>query len=112
MNQHIQTLKRFNAWRRGDDVIEQPNPKAVGQAIDAVIEHLAALERDRDEWKAEADMRTKEIDIWKNECKILRIELRKADGALEENIVTVVEHRAEIESLRSQLGIAKKNWLN
>jgi hypothetical protein len=56
MNNHIQTLKRFNAWRRGDDVIEQPNPKAVGEAIDAVIEHLAALERDRDDWKAEAQL--------------------------------------------------------
>jgi hypothetical protein len=56
MKEHIQTLKRFNAWRRGDDVIEQPNPKAVGEAIDAVIEHLAALERDRDDWKAEAQL--------------------------------------------------------
>jgi hypothetical protein len=56
MKEHIQTLKRFNAWRRGDDVIEQPNPKAVGQAIDAVIEHLAALERDRDDWKADAQL--------------------------------------------------------
>jgi hypothetical protein len=56
MKEHIQTLKRFNAWRRGDDVIEQPNPKAVGQAIDAVIEHLAALERDRDDWNAEAQL--------------------------------------------------------
>ena len=112
MTNHIQTLKRFNAWRRGDDVIEQPNPKAVGQAIDAVIEHLAALERDRDEWKAEVDMRSKEIDIWKNECKILRIELRKADGAHEENTIKFLEYRAEIESLRDQLGIAKKNWLN
>lgn len=112
MNQHIQTLQRFNAWRRGDDVIEQPEPRAIGQAIDAVLDHISELDKDRDDWKAEAEMRSKEIEIWKNECKILRIELRKADGAHEENVVTFLELRAEIESLRDQLGIAKKDWLN
>jgi chromosome segregation ATPase len=105
MNQHIQTLQRFNAWRRGDDVIEQPEPRAIGQAIDAVLDHISELDKDRDDWKTEAE-------IWKNECKILRIELKKADGAHEENVITFLELRAEIESLRDQLGIAKKDWLN
>ena len=105
MKEHIQTLKRFNAWRRGDDVIEQPEPRAIGQAIDAVLDHISELDKDRDDWKTEAE-------IWKNECKILRIELKKADGAHEENTITFLELRAEIESLRDQLGIAKKDWLN
>jgi hypothetical protein len=59
MNQHIQTLKRFNAWLAGEDVIDLPAPSAVIEAINQLLEHVA-----------------------------------------------------EIESLRDQLGIAKKDWLN
>jgi hypothetical protein len=44
MNNHIQTLQRFNAWRRSDDVIEQPNSKAIGEAIDWVVEMHAELQ--------------------------------------------------------------------
>jgi hypothetical protein len=44
MNNHIQTLKRFNAWRRGDDVIEKPTPKEIGEALDWLIEHYAAMQ--------------------------------------------------------------------
>jgi hypothetical protein len=112
MKQHIQTLQRFNAWLAGEDVIDLPDPSAVIEAINQLIDDVMQLDRDRGDWKTESEMRSKEIEIWKNECKILRIELRKADGAHKENVVTFLELRAEIESLRDQLGIAKKDWLN
>ena len=37
----IRILEDFNRWRRdNDDNIEQPDPKAIGQAIDVAIECL------------------------------------------------------------------------
>ena len=98
MNQHIQTLKRFNAWRRGDDVIEQPNPKAVGQAIDAVIELLATLQRER--------------DVWKHEAQLLRDELKIADKAIEDNTSMIFKLMDQNRKPPAQISIAKNEWLN
>jgi hypothetical protein len=33
----IETLRRFNQWRRGDESIEQPDPTEIGVAIDDAI---------------------------------------------------------------------------
>lgn len=43
----IQTLRDFNAWRRADEDMDQPDPREIGQAIDAAIEELEEL----NEWK-------------------------------------------------------------
>jgi hypothetical protein len=43
----IQTLRDFNAWRRADEDMDQPDPRKIGQAIDAAIEELEEL----NEWK-------------------------------------------------------------
>jgi hypothetical protein len=53
MSEHIQTLKRFNAWRRGDEVIEQPNPRAIGEALDWLIENYASMKAELAEARAE-----------------------------------------------------------
>lgn len=98
MKEHIETLKHFLAWRRGDNVIEQPNPKAVTQAIDVAIEHLAALERDRDDWKHEA--------------KLLRDELKIADKAIEDNTSMIFKLMDEKRKSPDQKCIAKNEWLN
>jgi hypothetical protein len=36
----IKALTDYNAWRRGDDRIEQPQPTEIGHAIDSAIRHL------------------------------------------------------------------------
>ena len=39
-------LRQFNEWRRGDEDIPQPDPRVIGEAIDAAVEmidRLAAL---------------------------------------------------------------------
>jgi hypothetical protein len=41
---HLQTLKDYNAWRRGDESLEQPDPKAIGEAIDYAITVIRAAE--------------------------------------------------------------------
>jgi hypothetical protein len=38
----IRFLKNYNQWRRGVDGIEQPNPKDIGNAIDAIVDYYEA----------------------------------------------------------------------
>ena len=33
-------LRQFNAWRRGDEDIPQPDPREIGEAIDAAVEMI------------------------------------------------------------------------
>ena len=38
-------LRQFNEWRRGEDnKVEQPDPREIGEAIDAAIERLELAE--------------------------------------------------------------------
>jgi len=98
MNNHIQTLKRYNAWRRGDEVIEQPNPRAIGEAIDWLVDHYVALERDRDDLKVEA--------------QLLRDELKIADKAIEDNTAMIFKLMDENRKSPAQISIAKNDWIN
>ena len=41
---YLQTLKDFNRWRRGDEGMEQPDPKAIGEAIDWAIDVCIAVQ--------------------------------------------------------------------
>jgi hypothetical protein len=41
----IKTLTEFNAWRRGDEEIEQPQPTDIGHAIDSAIRHLETQQK-------------------------------------------------------------------
>lgn len=98
MNNHIQTLKRYNAWRRGDEVIEQPNPRAIGEAIDWLVDNYVALERDRDDWKVEA--------------QLLRDKLKIADKAIEDNTAMIFKLMDENRKSPAQISIAKNDWIN
>lgn len=44
--QTIETVRRYNVWRRGDDSIEQPEPKAIGDALDAICDIAEHLSRE------------------------------------------------------------------
>ena len=48
-------LRQLNEWRRGDEDIPQPDPRVIGEAIDAAVEmidRLEAAEKERDDLKA------------------------------------------------------------
>ena len=57
-------LRQFNEWRRGDEDIPQPDPRVIGEAIDAAVEmidRLEAAEKERDDLKAKiAEMEKQE----------------------------------------------------
>jgi hypothetical protein len=38
-------LRQFNEWRRGDEDIPQPDPREIGEAIDAAVEMIERLEK-------------------------------------------------------------------
>ena len=51
-------LRQFNEWRRGDEDIPQPDPRVIGEAIDAAVEmidRLEAAEKERDVLKAKIE---------------------------------------------------------
>jgi hypothetical protein len=48
-NQTVNFLRTFNRWRRGDEALNQPCPRVVGQMIDDACDQIERLERERDE---------------------------------------------------------------
>jgi hypothetical protein len=48
-NQTVNFLRTLNRWRRGDQNLEQPCPRVVGQMIDAVCDEVETLTQERDE---------------------------------------------------------------
>ena len=41
----IKILKEYNQWRRGSEIIEMPDPKTIGIAIDVVINEYETNKR-------------------------------------------------------------------
>ena len=89
-------LRRYNAWRRGSETIEHPNPTEIGEVIDAAI---AIIERDhfRDaaqmvgrhalqakvaEQSAEIGRLTKERDEYNSAWQRSGVEYRKLRDSL------------------------------
>ena len=63
-------LRQFNDWRRGADVL-QPNPREIGEAIDAAIEMIESAEEDRALWDELAGIPTRTANVLKGEPKPL-----------------------------------------
>jgi hypothetical protein len=113
MTNHLDTLRNFNAWRRSDDdSIDQPDPKVIGEAIDHLLEAYPAVERERDAWKEEAALRSKETAVWRHEAELLRAELTKADEALTANIDTFLALRSQLAEVLDELAIAKRDLMS
>lgn len=67
---NTQTLKEFNAWRRGDDTIKQPDPTTIGNAIDCATNILTNL----DHWHnmSSAQMRLQCGELTAEQIRIVR----------------------------------------
>jgi hypothetical protein len=59
----IQTLRDFNLWRKGNEDMDQPDPREIGQAIDEAIEAMEKLGRLTDAALAAVDRW--ETPFWK-----------------------------------------------
>ena len=40
----VSEVRRYNAWRRGDESQEMPEPKRIGEALDALCDRVEELE--------------------------------------------------------------------
>jgi hypothetical protein len=97
MTDPIDTLRSFNAWRRGAD-INQPDPKVIGEAIDHLLDAYPAIERER--------------DVWRHQAELLRAELAKADEALQSNLDTFLWLRSQLAEVLDELAIAKRDLMS
>ena len=50
----IQVLRDYNLWRRGNEDMDQPDSREIGEAIDDVLMAVEKAEAERDLWRAEA----------------------------------------------------------
>lgn len=68
-------LRQFNEWRRGDyepsEQPEPPDPREIGEAIDAAIELIESAEEDRALCDKLADILTRTANVLKGEPKPL-----------------------------------------
>jgi hypothetical protein len=81
--QAIQVLRDFNLWRRGDDAMEQPDPREIGEAIDSVLVAIQKAEAELDEERKEGEEQARllgmgsereakliaERDLWRAEAQ-------------------------------------------
>jgi hypothetical protein len=78
MSQNVNFLRTFNRWRRGDETLEQPSPRVVGEMIDAACDEIEQLTQQRDEARGWAEAAWAKADRAE---KMLRIAAAKADEA-------------------------------
>ena len=65
-------LQHFNEWRRGHhDDAAQPDPREIGEAIDAAVEMIESAEEDRALCDKLADILTRTANVLKGEPKPL-----------------------------------------
>jgi hypothetical protein len=71
MSQTVNFLRTFNRWRRGDETLEQPSPRVVGEMIDAACDQIERLTIQRDEsWAA--------FGVATDQCSLAQSNLREA----------------------------------
>jgi hypothetical protein len=79
----IQVLRDYNLWRRGNEEMEQPDPREIGEAIDSVLVSIQKAEAERDEERKEGEEQARllgmgsereakliaERDLWRAEAQ-------------------------------------------
>jgi hypothetical protein len=79
----IQVLRDYNLWRRGNEDMEQPDPREIGEAIDSVLLAIQKAEAERDEERKEGEEQARllgmgsereakliaERDLWRAEAQ-------------------------------------------
>ena len=70
---------------------------------ETLLDAVRALLKDRNEWKEEAELREKKVDVWWREVVLLRGRLKEDEKALENNIETFVDLKETINKAEDQL---------
>ena len=65
-------LRQYNVWRRGNlEGMQQPDPREIGEAIDAAVEMIESAEEERALCDKLADILTRTANVLKGEPKPL-----------------------------------------
>jgi hypothetical protein len=73
----IQVLRDYNLWRRGNEDMEQPDPREIGEAIDDVLMAIGDMEE-------EAKLHRGAITGWQNKWECAVDMAAKAEAELDE----------------------------
>jgi hypothetical protein len=79
----IQVLRDYNLWRRGNEDMDQPDPREIGEAIDDVLMAIGDMEEEaklhrgaitgwQNKWECAVDMAAKaesERDLWRSKAQ-------------------------------------------
>tara|TARA_R110002153_G_scaffold110824_2_gene252359 strand:- start:120 stop:512 length:393 start_codon:yes stop_codon:yes gene_type:complete len=90
----IKVLKSHNKWRRGLLEEQTQSAKVIGEAIDTIVDHFEKpdsfekltdvniqLEMDRNWFKKKSEKLDSELDIYKEENKLIRREFHRINNA-------------------------------
>lgn len=66
MDDHVETLRRYNRWRRGQDCEQMQDPRVVGAAIDEACDEIQRL---RAVLREIADHHDHQRDVWATEAE-------------------------------------------
>jgi hypothetical protein len=95
--QAIQVLRDYNLWRRGNEEMEQPDPREIGEAIDSVLVAIQKAEADLDEECKEGEEQARllgmgsereakliaERDLWRAEAQRWREQALDLEAQIE-----------------------------
>jgi hypothetical protein len=93
----IQILRDYNLWRRGNEEMEQPDPREIGEAIDSVLVAIQKAEAERDEERKEGEEQARllgmgsereaklmaERDLWRAESQRWREQALDLEAQIE-----------------------------
>ena len=93
----IQVLRDYNLWRRGNEDMEQPDPREIGEAIDSVLVSIQKAEAERDEERKEGEEQARllgmgsereakliaERDLWRAEAQRWRHQALDLEAQIE-----------------------------
>jgi hypothetical protein len=93
----IQVLRDYNLWRRGNEEMEQPDPREIGEAIDSVLVSIQKAEAERDEERKEGEEQARllgmgsereakliaERDLWRAEAQRWREQALDLEAQIE-----------------------------
>ena len=110
----IAELRRINAWRRGGEEIEQPDPKHIGEVLDAAADLLASLiasnttlRRERSEARAEVAQLKGALALGQENCdaeyETLRRERDIARDGLRDSHIHAEQLEARVKELEAEI---------
>jgi hypothetical protein len=93
----IQVLRDYNLWRRGNEDMDQPDPREIGEAIDSVLVSIQKAEAERDEERKEGEEQARllgmgsereakliaERDLWRAEAQRWREQALDLEAQIE-----------------------------